>query len=97
VASKVETCELLNILTTYQQRKCFQSTLTTKHTLNMFSLSKRKTNELLDIHNDAPPSSLMDSTVSPKVNTMEGERVGARSLTHNILGVEGHARVSRWD
>jgi len=41
--------------------------------------------------NDAPPSSLMDSTVSPKVKTMEEERVGARSLAHNTLGMEGHA------
>jgi hypothetical protein len=31
----------------------------------------------------------MDPTTSPKVKTMEGEGVGARSLTHSILGVEG--------
>jgi hypothetical protein len=37
----------------------------------------------------APPSSLMDSTMSPKVKTMEGEGIGARSLAHNTLGVEG--------
>jgi hypothetical protein len=35
---------------------------------------------------DAPPSSLMDSTASPKVKIMEGERVGARSLARSILG-----------
>jgi hypothetical protein len=40
--------------------------------------------------NDTPPSSLMDSTTSPKVKTMEEERVGACSLAHNTLGVEGH-------
>ncbi len=28
--------------------------------------------------NDAPPSSLMDSTMSPKVKTMEGEGVGSQ-------------------
>jgi hypothetical protein len=30
---------------------------------------------------DAPLNSLMDSTKSPKVMTMEGEGVGARSLS----------------
>jgi len=38
--------------------------------------------------NDTPPSSLMDSIASPKVKTMEGEGVGARSLVHNTLGAE---------
>jgi hypothetical protein len=46
---------------------------------------------------DAPPSSLMDSIVSLKVKTTEGEGVGACSLTYNTLGVEGRARVSGWD
>jgi hypothetical protein len=45
---------------------------------------------------DAPPSSLMDSTVSPKVKIAEGEGVGARSLAHSTLEVEGHARAPRW-
>jgi hypothetical protein len=45
--------------------------------------------------NDAPLSSLMDSTTSLKVKTMEEERVGARSLAHNTLGVEGHAGAPR--
>ncbi len=36
---------------------------------------------------DAPSCSLMDSTMSPKMKTMKGEGVGARSLAHNILGV----------
>jgi len=35
--------------------------------------------------------------VSPKVKTLEGKRVGARSLAHNTLGVEGHARALGWD
>jgi len=39
----------------------------------------------------------MDSTTSPKVKTTEGEGVGACSLAHNILGVEGHVRVAGWD
>jgi hypothetical protein len=42
---------------------------------------------------DAPPSSLMDSTPSPKVKTMEGEGVGVRSLASSTLGVEGRARA----
>jgi len=39
----------------------------------------------------------MDSIVSPKVKTMEGERVGVRFLAHSTLGVEGHARAPGWD
>jgi len=48
---------------------------------------------------DTPPSSLMDSTVSPKVKTTEGEGegIGARSLVHNTSGVEGRVGVSGWD
>jgi len=39
----------------------------------------------------------MDSTMSPKVKTIEGERVGARSFACNILGVEGHVGTLGWD
>jgi len=39
---------------------------------------------------DIPPSSLMDSTMSLKVKTTKGERVGARSLACNTSGVKGH-------
>ncbi len=46
--------------------------------------------------NDAPPSSLMDLTMSSKMKTIEGEGVGACSLVHNTLEVEGRARVPRW-
>jgi hypothetical protein len=35
---------------------------------------------------DAPPDSLMDSTMNPKVKTVEGEEIGARSLARSILG-----------
>jgi hypothetical protein len=56
-----------------------------------------KTCFLVQIRIDALPSSLMDSTVSPKVKTTKGEKVGARSLAHNILRVEGHARALGWD
>jgi len=35
----------------------------------------------------------MDSTVNPKVKTMEGEGIGAHSLACSILGVEGHVGV----
>jgi hypothetical protein len=38
----------------------------------------------------------MDSIVSPKVMTIEGEGIGAHSLARNILGVEGHAGALRW-
>jgi hypothetical protein len=46
---------------------------------------------------DAPPSSLMDSTASPKVKTTEGKRVGARSLARNTSQVEGHVGTPKWD
>jgi hypothetical protein len=49
------------------------------------------------LQGDAPPSSLMDSTASPKVKTIEGEGIGVRSLARSILGVEGHARAPGWD
>jgi hypothetical protein len=38
----------------------------------------------------------MDSIASPKVKTMEGEGVGAQSLTRSTLGVEGHAGAPGW-
>jgi len=46
---------------------------------------------------DAPPSSSMDSTTNPKMKTMKGKGIGARSLTRSTLGVEGHARAPGWD
>jgi len=45
---------------------------------------------------DAPPSSLMDSTVNPKVTTMERKGVGACSLSCNTSGVEGHVGALGW-
>jgi hypothetical protein len=48
-----------------------------------------------EISSDAPPSSLMDSTASPKLKTVEGEGVGARSLIRNTSGVERCAGASR--
>jgi hypothetical protein len=33
----------------------------------------------------------MDSTLSPKVKAMEGKRIEARSLAHNIYEVKGRA------
>jgi hypothetical protein len=38
----------------------------------------------------------MDSTLSPKVMIPEGKGVGARSLIHNILEVEGHVGAPGW-
>jgi len=43
---------------------------------------------------DAPPSSLMNSIVNPKVKKMKGEGVGAHSLIRSISGVEGRAGAS---
>ncbi len=45
---------------------------------------------------DTPPSSLMDSTASPKVKTTEGKIVGAHFLAYIILGVEGRDGVPGW-
>ncbi len=40
---------------------------------------------------------LLDGLIaSPKVKTMEREGVGARSLAHNTLGVEGRVGASKW-
>jgi len=39
----------------------------------------------------------MDSIVSPKVKTVEGEGVGAPSLARNTLGVKGRAGAQGWD
>jgi hypothetical protein len=45
---------------------------------------------------DTPPDSLMDSFANPKVKTTKGKGIGARSLAHSILGVEGRAKAPRW-
>jgi hypothetical protein len=39
----------------------------------------------------------MDSIMNPKVKTMEGKRVGAHFLAHNISRVEGRVEVLGWD
>jgi hypothetical protein len=41
---------------------------------------------------DAPPHSLKDLNVNPKMKTTE-KGVGVCSLTHNTSGVKGHARA----
>ncbi len=46
---------------------------------------------------DTSVSSLMDSIMNSKVKTFEGKGVGAHSLAHNTLGVEGHVGASGWD
>jgi len=43
-----------------------------------------------------PPSSLMDSTMSPKVKTTEGEGVRVCSLARNISGVKGCVGAPGW-
>jgi hypothetical protein len=45
---------------------------------------------------DTPPNSWIDSTTSSKMKTTEGQEVGARSIVHNTLGVEGCAKASGW-
>jgi hypothetical protein len=46
---------------------------------------------------DAPPSSLMDSTASPKVKTAKGKGVEALSLVRNTLEVERRVGTLGWD
>jgi hypothetical protein len=46
---------------------------------------------------DAPPSSLMDSTVNPKAKIREGEGIGVCSLARSTSGVKGHAGALGWD
>jgi hypothetical protein len=38
----------------------------------------------------------MDSIANPKAKTAKGERLGARSLAHNTMGVKKHAGVLGW-
>jgi hypothetical protein len=45
---------------------------------------------------DAPPNSWIDSTMNPKVKIVGGQRVGAHSLVHSTLGVEGRAGTRGW-
>jgi hypothetical protein len=49
-------------------------------------------NNMID---DAPPHSLKDSNVNPKMKTTEEEGIGVRSLIHNTLKVEGCAGAPR--
>jgi len=49
-----------------------------------------------DFEHDACPNSWKDSNASPKVKTTKEKRIGSRSLTWNILKVEGRVRASRW-
>jgi hypothetical protein len=48
------------------------------------------------LEGDAPPNSLIDSTVSPKVKIVEGEGVGLRSLACSISGVKGRVGALGW-
>jgi len=43
-----------------------------------------------------PPNSLTDSTMSLKVKTTEGQKVGVHSLARNISRVEGRAGTPGW-
>jgi len=44
---------------------------------------------------DAPPSSLMVSTASPKVKIAEGKGLGVHYLVRNTLGLKGRAGAPR--
>lgn len=45
---------------------------------------------------DAPSHSLKGSNVSSKVETMEEEGIGVRSLAHNTSGVKGRVKALGW-
>jgi len=67
--------------------------------LNMYLLKHTRHSKQGKRHttSDAPLSSLMDSTATPKVKTTKGEKIRAHSLTHNTSGVEGHVGALKWD
>jgi hypothetical protein len=62
---------------------------------SIHTLEEKGVNLVFTLH--APPNSLIDSNVSPKVNTIKGEIVGTRSLVHSILGVERRVGALGWD
>ncbi len=49
------------------------------------------------VDSDKLPTSLMDSTWSLKVKTMEGEGIGACSLACSTLRVKEPSGASKWD
>jgi hypothetical protein len=51
---------------------------------------------LLSTHPHTPPRSLKDSTASSKMKITKEKGVGICSLSCNTLGVEVHARTSKW-
>ncbi len=63
---------------------------------NVFQLRRTLTlNKGGNLGVDTPPSSLMDSITSPKMKTMKGKRVEARSLARNTSGQMGVLKF--WD
>jgi hypothetical protein len=49
------------------------------------------------INFDAPPNSLRNLSVGPKVKQQKNKGVGPHSLTRNTLRVGGHVGAPRWD
>jgi hypothetical protein len=45
---------------------------------------------------NAPPTPLRTQLCVQRVKIAEGQGVGARSLAHNTLGVEGRAKALGW-
>jgi hypothetical protein len=64
-----------------------------KSKFNPKYFKKKKKNPRCD---DAPPNSLIDSTTSPKVKTMEGKGIGVCSLVHSISKVERCVGALGW-
>jgi hypothetical protein len=52
--------------------------------------------KFFDCPNDAPPNSLINSTMSPKVKTTKEKGVGVCFLTHSISGVDGRVKALGW-
>ncbi len=50
----------------------------------------------LDMDCDAPPNSLINSTMSLKVKTTKGKRIGVHSLVRSTSRVEGCDGAPRW-
>jgi hypothetical protein len=82
---KVGTYETLKIHQSFSCIKNFQK-------IKLKKILLKWVEKLLSWHT---PKLLGGLTANPKVKTIEGEGVEARSLTHNTLGVKGRVRASR--
>ncbi len=63
--------------------------------MNKSSYVALTTNEVTNI--DTPPNCSRDRKVGSRMKQQKKKKVEACSLTHNTLGLGGHAGASKWD